>query len=102
MRMKEALAAAAIVVFCASLVFGNGVDSSAEKTGRYVLYNAKDRCQVVCKGDTPILEMLESGLAYLLDVPLAILSPIACPIVKPVMDKIDPIQGRSVPPSSRK
>jgi hypothetical protein len=93
--LKEILAAIALVVLVASLTF-------AKEPGRYTVYNAKDKCQVVCKGDRPILEVIEAGLAYALDLPLAILSPIACPIVRPVMDKIDPIEERSYRRSSRK
>lgn len=93
--LKEVLAAAALVVFVASLTF-------ADESRRYTVYNAKEKCQVVCKGDRPVLEVIETGLAYALDLPLAILSPIACPIIRPVMDKIDPIEERSYRRSSRK
>jgi hypothetical protein len=100
--LKEVLAAAALVVFVASLTFAGAVERSAGKSGRYTVYDSKNKCQVVCKGERSFLETLESALAYALDVPLAILSPIACPIIRPVMDKIDPVEERSYRASSRK
>jgi hypothetical protein len=93
--LKEVLAASAIVVLFGSVAFADRLENVAGRYSRYTVYDSKNKCQVVCKGDRPILEVLESGLAYVLDIPLAILSPITCPIVKPVMDKIDPIEERS-------
>ena len=52
-------------------------------------YPVKAKCRVISRAPKPALEMLEDGLAYLLDIPLAILSPITCPIVAPIMDEID-------------
>ena len=100
--LKEVLAAAALVVLVASLTFAGRLEGSAGKSGRYTVYDSKNKCQVVCQGERSFLETLESGLAYVLDVPLAILSPIACPIIKPVMDRIDPVEERSYRASSRK
>jgi hypothetical protein len=100
--LKEVLAAAALVFIVASLTFAGRTEGPAGKSGRYTVYDSKNKCQVVCKGERSILETLETGLAYALDLPLAILSPIACPIIKPVMDRIDPIEERSYRATSRK
>jgi hypothetical protein len=100
--LKEVLAAAALVVLVTSLTFAGRLEGSAGKSGRYTVYDSKNKCQVVCQGERSFFETLESGLAYVLDVPLAILSPIACPIIKPVMDRIDPVEERSYRASSRK
>jgi hypothetical protein len=67
-----------------------------KKSGnRYTVYDTTEKCQVVCKAPKPFLACLEDGLAYLLDVPLAILSPITCPIVSPVLDRLDPVKERT-------
>jgi len=52
-------------------------------------YDVKNKCTVVCKGRKPVLEYVEDGLAYALDIPLAILSPITCPLVAPILHGID-------------
>ncbi|MFH0822566.1 MAG: hypothetical protein V2B18_07420 [Pseudomonadota bacterium] len=56
-----------------------------------------DGCVPICKGQKPFLEAVEDGLALLLDIPFALLSPICSQIVTPVLDKIDPIEDRSYP-----
>ncbi len=53
------------------------------------VYNKKHQCVMVCQGERPALETLETGLAYLLDIPLAMISPITCPIVTPLLEKYD-------------
>ncbi|GEM_PF-1940019 len=42
-----------------------------------------------------VMRWVEDGLALVLDIPLALLSPITCPIVTPIMDKLDPVERRS-------
>ena len=59
------------------------------------VYNKTHQCVVVCQGERPALETLETGLAYLLDIPLAMLSPITCPIVTPILEKYDSGPDRS-------
>lgn len=59
------------------------------------VYNKTHQCVMVCQGDRPALETLETGLAYLLDIPLAMLSPITCPIVTPILEKYDSGPDRS-------
>jgi hypothetical protein len=88
--LKEVLAAAALVVFVASLAPAHRLTNHARRHGRYSVYNTKYKCQMVCQGNRPFLETLETGVAYALDIPLAILSPITCPIIRPVMDRIAP------------
>lgn len=78
------------------LIAGAGLSlaaAEAPKTDKpvkvVVNYNPKYKCVMVCKGEKPALEVLEEGLAYALDLPLALLSPITCPIVTPLMDRLD-------------
>lgn len=59
------------------------------------VYNKTHQCVMVCQGERPALETLETGLAYLLDIPLAIISPITCPIVTPLLEKYDSGPERS-------
>ncbi len=75
------------------LIAATGVVMAAgqgEQIGKVVVnYNPKYKCVMVCKGDKPILETLEDGLAYALDIPLALLSPITSPVVSPLLEKFD-------------
>jgi hypothetical protein len=45
----------------------------------------------------PVTEYIEDGVALVLDLPLALMSPILCPVVGPIMDAIDPVENRSYP-----
>ncbi len=60
-----------------------------------VNYNEKYQCVMVCKGEKPALETLEDGLAYALDIPLALLSPITAPVMYPILDKYDSSPDRT-------
>ena len=62
----------------------------------------RSRCLPVCEGRKPLLEYVEDGVALVLDVPLALLSPITCPILSPVMDRIDGSKYRSYDPYRRR
>ena len=62
--------------------------------GSCTLYSVEAKCRTVCKAPKPALEVLEDGLAYLLDIPLAMLSPITCPIVAPIMEELDTSPNR--------
>lgn len=70
-------------------------ESTVKRGNRYTVYNTTAKCQMVCKAPKPALAILEDGLAYVLDVPLAILSPITCPIVRPILDRVDPVEKRT-------
>ncbi len=59
-------------------------------------------CLPTCTVRKPVLESVEDGLALLLDVPLALLSPITCPILSPIMDRLDEPQNRSYDPYRRR
>jgi hypothetical protein len=103
--MKGITAAVMVVglmCFVASSVFADGAPGGKTKSGAITVYNAKERCQVVCKAPKPFLERVEDGLAYALDIPLAILSPITCPILSPLLDRIDPVENRSYARTSSK
>ena len=71
--------------------------ATTERTSRTpkTVYNKTHQCVMVCQGERPALETLETGLAYLLDIPLAMLSPITCPIVTPILEKYDSGPDRS-------
>ncbi len=85
------LVLALVFLLVLSAVSVAGAASRKGKAERYAYstYDPVHKCQVICKGPTPFLEALESGLAYALDIPLAMLSPITCPIVGPILDRID-------------
>jgi hypothetical protein len=53
------------------------------------------RTRTVCKVRKPCLAALEDCLAYALDIPLAMLSPITCPIISPILDALDPVDEQS-------
>jgi hypothetical protein len=96
--MKGTTAAVMVVGFTfllASLASADGAPTSKTKSRTITVYNSKERCQVICKAPKPFLERLEDGLAYALDIPLAMLSPITCPVVSPLLDKFDPVEQRS-------
>ncbi|MDQ7782465.1 MAG: hypothetical protein RDU20_06290 [Desulfomonilaceae bacterium] len=95
--INGALVAAAVLLFFVSSVVADGLPRGAKPIGKAVIsvYDAKNKCRVICKGSKPFLEYVEDGLAYALDIPLAILSPFTCPIVSPIMDRIDANGGRS-------
>lgn len=61
-----------------------------------------NRCLPVCETRKPLMEYVEDGVALFLDVPLALLSPITCPILSPVMDRIDGPDDRSYDPYRRR
>ena len=43
----------------------------------------------------PVGDYIEDGLALVLDIPLALMSPILCPVMAPIMNAIDPVENRS-------
>ncbi len=95
MKIRGIFVAVLLLMFVCSYACANGGSEAVNRT--VTLYNTKNKCQVVCKAPKPALAIIEDGLAYLLDIPLAILSPITCPIVSPILDKIDPVEARSFP-----
>jgi hypothetical protein len=101
--LRGAIVLAAIMLFLSSTVFADGLTYRTKRVGktpathytkrigttRVTHYDTTNKCRVVCKGSKPFLEYVEDGLALALDVPLAILSPLTCPIVAPIMDRLD-------------
>lgn len=83
-----------LIVLCFT-VPGYTAEQVKKSGNRYTVYNTTEKCQMVCKAPKPFLASVEDGLAYLLDLPLAILSPITCPIVSPVLDRLDPVKERT-------
>lgn len=84
--LKPVLVASLLAVFLGVTALANADTISGRKASRVTVYDAKEKCQVICKAPKPILEIMEDGLAYALDIPLAILSPITCPIVSAILD----------------
>jgi hypothetical protein len=82
--LKVVIAVFILGVFLTSETYASADAIRGRKAARTTEYNAKDKCQVICKAPKPVLEILEDCLAYALDIPLAMLSPITCPIVSAV------------------
>jgi hypothetical protein len=59
-------------------------------------------CRSVRKAPKPFMEAVEDGVAYVFDIPLAMLSPLMCPIVAPIMEKIDSSPDREFYRSTRR
>ena len=95
--LKVSLVVVAVLLFFVSTVYADGFRRGTRtvRTTLITTYNTTNKCSVICKGSKPFLEYVEDGLAYALDIPLAILSPITCPIVSPIMDRFDSDGGRS-------
>lgn len=59
-------------------------------------------CRSIRKAPKPFMEAVEDGVAYVLDIPLAMLSPLMCPIVSPIMERIDSGPDREFYPTARR
>lgn len=103
-RVNTIVASVLVLFLVVSTASAAGTASRKGKVGKhsYTVYDPVHKCQVICKGPTPVLEALESGLAYALDIPLAMLSPITCPIVGPIMDRVDSGSDRTYSRSGRR
>lgn len=96
MRILRMVAVASLItVLLASFAFGNG---GVYKNGA-VYKSGKGKNLPICKVQKPYLEYLEQGVALILDVPFALMSPICAPIMGPIMNKLDPVEPRSFPRS---
>jgi hypothetical protein len=88
-----------LVLLVASSVTANGVRYPGPTTYRITAppsaATVGSRCLPVCEVRKPLLEYVEDGVALVLDLPLALLSPITCPILSPVMDRLDGSDYRS-------
>ena len=89
--MKTLVVFLSLAFFCLATIASvqaAGAAAQPEPAKKQVVnYNAKYQCVMVCKGEKPALEVLEDGLAYALDIPLALLSPITTPVVYPILYK---------------
>ena len=84
------LSMAVLCVIMAGSLCAAEKDAAVEKPIKLVMnYNQQYKCVMVCKAPKPTLEILEDGLAYALDLPLAMLSPITVPIMTPLLEKYD-------------
>jgi len=95
--VRTVVVCAAVILLLASPAFANGALDRVKpiKTQAHSTYSAANKCQVVCKGSKPVLEYAADGLAYALDIPLAILSPITCPVFSPLIHAFDDYQDRT-------
>ena len=82
--LKVVIAVFIVGVFLTLATYASADAISGKKAARTTVYNARDKCQVICTAPKPVLEIFEDCLAYALDIPLAMLSPITCPIVSAV------------------
>ena len=84
MRFSAAVVFTIICVLVTSLVLANG---GAPKV--------KTKCVPSVPSGKPFLAYIEDGLAAVLDIPLAMLSPICCPILAPIIDRLTPSEPRA-------
>jgi len=95
MKIRWIFVIVVLSAVCCSFCYADGGSDTVKRN--VTMYDSKNKCQVICKAPKPALAVIEDGLAYLLDIPLAILSPITCPIVSPILDRVDPVEARSFP-----
>ncbi len=81
--LKVTVALAILFVLVTSSAWANGVKR-----------RPTDKGIPVCEVRKPLLEYVEDGLALVLDVPLALVSPVCGPIVSPIVDWLDPGEQR--------
>lgn len=100
---RVGLVAAALAIIFVSPAFSNGLPQRSGTSrptfvhdrGRATVDYYRAQCRVICKGRTPAAAMLEDGLAYLVDIPLALVSPLTCPVVAPLLERFDSGSDRS-------
>ena len=73
--------------------YGNGISSSAADRGEQL--KSRDlRCTVVQRGPAPLSAILEDAVAYALDIPLAMLSPLTS-LIEPCEEEADLHAGKT-------
>lgn len=70
------LIGAVSALLIASAALGSGVTAVTPQPKRAAVWDADNRCWVVCKGQKKITDYIDAGFAYLFDMPMALLSPI--------------------------
>ena len=70
-----------LLICCLGVLLGatalaNANGFTSQKPSRITVYDAKENCRVICRAPKPALEVVEDCFAYVLDIPLAMLSPI--------------------------
>ena len=78
MKILEAVGVAVVILLFATV--------SASANGARYTENVK--CVPVCEGNKPYVEYLKDGAALILDIPLAMLSPVCTGFVQPIMDRV--------------
>ena len=101
--MKTVQVFLSLAFFCLSVsgvCAASGAATEGDATKKLkVNYNHKYQCVMICKGQKPTMEALEDGLAYALDIPLALLSPVTAPVMDSLLDKFDSGPDRTYYPS---
>ena len=90
MRMRQVVPFALVLaVFLISPAMSDSSTRSSRATRISSGPEISLTCRSVRKAPKPFLEAVEDGIAYVLDIPLAMLSPLTCPIVAPILEKLD-------------
>lgn len=84
-----------------ALTGGPAAGPSAAPVGKSGPRSPNASCRIVCKGQKPLAWILEDGVAYALDIPLAMLTPFVTAIT-PIMDNLDDGCDNHYPRRSRK
>jgi hypothetical protein len=91
--MKTLTVFFSITLFClfmAGAVCAADIELTLQKPIKPAInYNPQHQCVMLSKAPKPALELLEDGLAFALDVPFALLSPITSPIAAALLEKYD-------------
>lgn len=104
--LKATLMASLMVALLTGFALANGVDVKTKR--RTISLSKVHRISVngnpirACEVRKPISEYAEDGLALIFDIPLAMLSPITCPVVSRILDVVDPVENRSYQSYGRK
>ena len=96
------LMALVLVGLVISPVMGDGSIRKPRKSRITTSADLTLTCRSIRKAPKPFAEAVEDGFAYVLDIPLAMLSPLMCPIVTPIMEKIDSGPDREFHPRARR
>lgn len=90
MRIRQLALA---LVFIAVLLISPAMGDGSSRPSRAVRIGSSPEltltCRAVSRAPKPFLEAVEDCVAYVLDIPLAMLSPLTCPIVAPILERFD-------------
>jgi hypothetical protein len=87
--------AAEVIVVPAPLAQAGGIAVSSRL--RATPYDASHGCTSVHRAQRPASDAIEDGLAYVLDIPPAMISPPTCPVGVPLLETLDSDKSRTHP-----